>query len=235
MQPVVDMLLMTWFDTVFNFSKGDELLLRLGIVKKLYVISFLVFFSFMTLSFPLRLAVASESQEKNLNWDADKNKLKLIFQEKRSSSKCASMWDILWPQAKGGNLEARAILLYHMYSSGMILPGDKGDSISKIRNIAIIGIHSVGVKSEDVPQQNAHHDFLDGLYKALSKSNFLTLGEPNSASEDFFECAARRWTNSCAQIMVENHLIPSFDDFSKEIDLFASQGEKARCSYPNLN
>lgn len=145
-------------------------------------------------------------------WLADKARLLESLESKQSPDEaCQSIWETLWLWAKKGNYSARADLLAAMYFRGMEFPGRSGDSLSRHRDAIILAVHSVGVKS---------NEFVDGWYAYITGYQ---------GSSEFFECIESDRSQRCGQILVEHRVVPSFENFAAELDMYLENGFKPKC------
>src|SRR5690606_28699535 len=100
---------------------------------------------------------------------------------------CQKSWDILWPLAKKGFLEARAELLESYYMHGRTMPGHE-DWVSIKRDHIIYIIHSAGYDTEkdgSILLNSPSPDFLKEMLNADYKEN------------EFSECRKDKLTLAC--------------------------------------
>ena len=136
--------------------------------------------------------------------------------------RCQGTWDILWSWSKRGNLEARAGLLLTMAMADREMPGRSGDSISRMRDATVLAVHSLGVSG-------AEGETVTSFLKGLEQYGSAT------AREKFFACASEAPSQDCARIAVDEKLVPPFEHYVAEVDLFLAQGQKSTCSYKGAN
>lgn len=163
---------------------------------------------------------AGQSHGADPEWAAAKVQLEKLVSEE----KCEEYWSTIWPYAKTGNLEARMVLLTFLappvHGTQIIPPGSTGDLVSKLRDIIIMAVHSSDYTgSEDFNQ----------YYKDLAYDLYLKQGfEESVEGREFLKCVTEK-ANDCAAIAVKEKLVPSFDDYAKQIDLYTTSGMKSSC------
>ncbi|MCC7305011.1 MAG: hypothetical protein IT558_01995 [Alphaproteobacteria bacterium] len=160
------------------------------------------------------------TQSQDPEWLAAKKSLENLVQEE----KCSEYWNILWPWAKKGNLEARALLLISLAPPPdmniIYAPGSSGDYISKLRDITIMSVHSHGYKEKW---------FED--YKNLISDLYVQVGfDEISAGKDFLKCVKDTPSANCIDIAVKEKLVPSFEEYASQIDALMKEGMKSTCN-----
>lgn len=183
-------------------------------------------------SSPFTLSNKKDSQSSDLDgWLAVKASLEKSGQ---GLNHCEESWDVLWPWAKKGNLEARFTLFFLMTPppdmKPLFAPGSSGDRISWQRDVIIMLTHSLGYKGDPDLKDNqldvlAHYNDALALYKKFG------LGS-DYKSVEFLKCAQENKDN-CAAIAVKNKIVPSFEEYAQQIDLFLEKGMKAHCVNSN--
>lgn len=154
-----------------------------------------------------------------MSW-IEKTKHKDVFV--RSGFCSEELWEVLWSEAKAGDLEARAILFFFMipppHIPRLTPPGSTGDLVSRKRDIAIMAVHS---QAYDGPFERGYRD--------LAYDQFVSAGfDYPPGTSDFMKCVKASGDN-CADIAVKAGLVPSFEDFAKQIDAMAAAGMKSTC------
>jgi hypothetical protein len=148
-------------------------------------------------------------------WLEDRVKLEeLTSSQHISEENCQAVWNILWSWAKKGNMEARSGILGVMYAFGLEFPGRSGDTVSRMRDAVILGVHSVGSEPDE---------FVD---------NFISGIRGYPGSDKFLECIHTNRSQECVNILVENRVVPSFEDFASEVDMLMASGKKVSCGPP---
>lgn len=135
---------------------------------------------------------------------------------------CNDLWNALWPSAKEGDLESRAILFFFMIPPPDLpfqyAPGNAGDLVSRKRDIVIMAVHS-----------QAYDGPFEPGYKDLAYDQYLWSGfDQTWPGKKFLECVKTSGEN-CAQIAVDGELVPSFEDFARQIDALMAAGMKSTC------
>lgn len=181
-------------------------------------------FSFMLVLLVL-FSIPSHAKEEKPSWVEDKAHLEELISE----NKCTEYWDVLWPWAKKGNLEARAWLFILMAPPPKITPifapGNSGDLITKIRNIVIMAAHS--------------HDYQGDLslwpgYKNTTNELYKMVGFNKSVKgKQFLECTKDNKAKDCTEIAVKSKLVPSFEKYAEQMDMFIEDGMRSKCAYRN--
>jgi hypothetical protein len=163
---------------------------------------------------------ATKKDRQSEEWLETKNKL----QELVKGEKCEEYWDLLWPWAKKGNLEARVDLLTLMapppHGTTVIAPGNSGDLVSRIRDILVMAVHSDGYKSEAAYTR----DYRELAYELYINEGFQEIPE----GRRFLECV-KSGSGNCAEIAVKGKLVPSFDEYASQLDVLARSGMKSTC------
>lgn len=137
---------------------------------------------------------------------------------------CQAMWNMLWPEAKKANLQARRMLSLSvaplMHMDQIVMPGHSDDFITHLRDGLILMVHSSGVKYE---KEYAGDQILENLFysKVLSKE----------AHNRFWDCVLNVKSERCTAIAVEDNIVPPFNDYVAEIDEALKNGHKASCNF----
>lgn len=148
------------------------------------------------------------------SWDVAKIEL-----EKLDSSQCQKRWDILWSNAKSGNQEARFSLLTALLWDGLVFPGEKNDMISEIRNMLILAVHSGNYAYIQEPPLKINAS--EVVYKLVDLKKL--------DARKFLNCMETNPQEDCSKSAVEDRLVPSFEDFSKQVDMRIKMGERPNC------
>lgn len=163
---------------------------------------------------------AGQSRGADPEWAAAKANLEKLVSE----GKCDDYWSAIWPFAKKGNLEARMILLTLLappvHGTQIIPPGSTGDLVSKLRDIIIMAVHS----SDYTGSEDFNQYYKDLAYDLYTKQGF----DESVEGRAFLKCVSLK-SNDCATIGVKGKLVPSFDDYAKQIDTYTNSGMKSTC------
>lgn len=142
----------------------------------------------------------------------------------REEDRCSDFWDILWPLAKQGNREARSSLIVLLipfpHIDQIFAPGNEGDLISTLRDATIFGIHfaeSLDGELLDI--------YSDTIFRLAQDMGF----EHREEGKKYLACMKEKPFKNCANIAVNGGLIPSFESYAKQIDLFMVNGIKSSC------
>jgi hypothetical protein len=155
------------------------------------------------------------------SWESDKASLEALSSQNLSDDeRCGATWGILWPWAKKGNLEARERLYFYTlmmpHNDVIQMPGSHGDFASRLYDGLILAVHSSGAQ------------YKKDIYVDLVKGFLSDLGLERTK---FYRCFKDEQTEDCARVAVEEGLVPSFEDFSTDIEMFLAQGKKQTCFY----
>lgn len=146
------------------------------------------------------------------------------FEKKKD---CQSIWNYLWPKAKAGDKDARFVLLTLIISwphfMSLTMPGHQSDLVSTTRDGIIMGMHSAGTKFvPNFSTKEQTHPAIDILRELLNQIS----------GQKFLACLKQKDSNLCIEEAVEINLIPSFEDYAKEIDTLVAAGYQPQCSFP---
>ncbi len=149
------------------------------------------------------------------NWPKAKALAQILYNRET----CDKMWDILWPWAKKGNVEARSMLAKNILLAGMWPPGSTSDMLSYIRHATIFAIHGL-----------ANHEVAGK--KLLPFADRIQGAELFSVILIYDACIDQKKTSEvCTNEMIQSGFIPDFESYSREIDAAVMAGLKpARCS-----
>lgn len=145
---------------------------------------------------------------------------------------CQSIWDFFWPWAKRGNLEARAYFYLMLALPGdwaIRTPIDVSDFASRIRTIIILQIHSAGVQYDetiDEDTKSLYPDLAEFYEKQIEVWDGMKGGTYMPCIK---EASTKESAQRCAQIAVQEKLVPSFEDFAAEVDALIAQGLRLTC------
>lgn len=134
---------------------------------------------------------------------------------------CSKAWNLVWPWAKRGNMEARAILATGMLAAGLTPPGGRADAISRYRDSVILAVY--GAAGGDTAATE--------LCLALIQNNLVS----DMGGKRLAHCLkAGTAPQTCVDNAVNNGFVPDFESYSREIDAVASApgAPKASCQIP---
>lgn len=143
-----------------------------------------------------------------------------------------ALWDIVWPLAKEGNPAARAALsmalMPMMDLPQLLMPGNEGDRLSEIRDIAVMLTYSLDYYLDYYTYTHGEDDgfspmFLSSMYEL---AGFGQGGDQRSIV--FMECVAEERKN-CAALALKENIVPRFEVYAAQIDAFLAAGMKPKC------
>lgn len=150
-------------------------------------------------------------------WSKNEKRLEVIYSQNTPLEKqCLDGWNILWPLAKKGSLDARRQLAEEWFYMGRRMPGHE-DKLSSMRDFAILAIHASGANKH----LSKKPDVVNEMFKKGHELFYL--------GKDDVECFLSSPSPSCADMAVKNMIAPSFEDFSKEIDMQIRSGKNSVC------
>ena len=156
------------------------------------------------------------------SWENEAGNLQKLLSNKAlpNNEKCQKTWDLLWPQAKEGNLEAREHLFFFSlampHNDTLQMPGSGNNFIARMHDGLILAVHSAGVQ------------YKQEIYVDVAEGFFTDLGLEKT---EFYKCFKQNLSTDCSRLAVEEGLVPSFDEFAANIDFFVEQGRKPQCLF----
>lgn len=157
---------------------------------------------------------ADETPISTASWENDYKKIM------SGDMPCPQRWDVLWHWSKAGNVRARGQLLYELAWGGTYRPAYAHDPLSRFRDMAILSIYSFDDKEADLEKlvkQGVDH------LRAFQRSD----------DKRFFACIdAHGYKEQCAAMAIEDALVPSFEDYAKEVDAAIAAGQRPVCNRP---
>ena len=154
----------------------------------------------------------------NNDWIEAKKQASLAI----DAGECTKAWELVWPWAKRGNVEARAILATGMLAAGLTPPGGRNDAITRYRDSIILAVH--GAADGDA----AATEMSLGLVQ-----NALVSDMGGTQIAACFKAGTGPQT--CVDSAIKNGFIPDFANYAREIDAVASApgAPKATCHIPD--
>ncbi|MCP4341808.1 MAG: hypothetical protein GY799_23735 [Desulfobulbaceae bacterium] len=136
-----------------------------------------------------------------------------------NSNDCATAWDLIWPWAQKGNLDARAVLATSIFVVQLTPPGICGDAISRFRHSVILAVHGA---------TNGDPAATELLHALIKTKQIMAIGGGNLTR--CFEMG--KPPRLCVEEAVANGFVPSFEDYSKEIEIISASpnSHKASCN-----
>lgn len=135
---------------------------------------------------------------------------------------CSKAWELVWPWAKRGNVEARAILATGMLAAGLTVPGGRDDAITRYRDSVILAIH--GAADGDAAATE--------MALALVRIDHVA----KMGGAQFADCInAGTAPKTCVDNATSSGFVPDFAEYSREIDAVTSArgSPKASCQFPS--
>ena len=156
----------------------------------------------LTAAFIVVTAVACTQPLGDLgDWEAAKTEAATTI----DSGNCAGAWNLVWPWARRGNIEARAILATGVVAAGLIPPGSYGDAISQFRHSVILAVH--GAADGD----RATMELLNALIRTDLVSDMGGDRLKRRLDTD-------KPPRTCIATAIKDGFVPNFEDYSREID-----------------
>ncbi len=154
------------------------------------------------------------------SWEQSKE----ILQQFVKEGSCERYWNIIWPHAKSGNLEARAYLFSLMASppdmNFVYAPGSGNNYISRMYHLTVLAVHTFSYNGKK--KWGSYHEIANELYKQVG-FNQVTTGH------NFLQCLKTQ-SKDCSKIAVSDGLVPSFESYATSIDVLLSKGMRSTCS-----
>jgi hypothetical protein len=139
---------------------------------------------------------------------------------------CRSAWDILWPLAKSGNVEAR-YYLYSAVASKIIPPGVTKDPPSWYRHVLALSAYAA-LRPRERYASDTESDGRFARVDVPASIKALNLGEGGEKVAKCYKGASSLQT--CLDLGISLGIIPTFEDYARETELTAREtGIPARC------
>ncbi len=146
-------------------------------------------------------------------WQAAKQQAALAFE----AGQCGSAWKLIWPWARAGNAQARAMLATGAYAAGLMPPGMPADALARLRHTLVLAAH--GAQANDAAN--------DELLRSLLKTELLA----NAGGRELAQClVATPAAKECVTEAVKTGLVPSFEAYAKELDELKQRNKQAAAS-----
>lgn len=134
-----------------------------------------------------------------------------------NSNDCETAWNLIWPWAQRGNLEARAILATSMVVAKLTPPSNSDDAISRFRHFIILAVHGAA---------NGDSAAVEVLYSLIKDKQIMDIG-----GRKLIRCFdAHKEPLFCVEEAVKDGFIPSFEDYVKEIEIMSKFSNLPRAS-----
>ena len=165
----------------------------------------------------LLTTVSTACAQTNSDWIEAKQQASLAI----DAGECSKAWELVWPWAKRGNVEARAILATGMLAAGLSLPGGRNDAITRYRDSLILAVH--GAAGGDAAAKEMSLGLVqNSLVSDMGGAQFTACLKADTAPQ------------TCVDSAIKNGFIPDFANYAREIDAVASApgSPKATCHIP---
>lgn len=171
------------------------------------------FYFLLPVLIPLHFTVMAEPVA---SWPASRDQALLAF----NSGNCDKVWQLMWPRARDGNVQAMAMLATGAYSAGLLPPGISQDALARLRHTLILSAHAAA--SNDA----ANRELLKGL---LQESLIAEAG-----GRQLQECLTGQTAKEqCISRAVNTGFLPSLANYAKELASAEKQPHaKAICTLP---
>lgn len=198
-------------------------------MKKIYLMMLVALTSY---SHPSMAQEKSDVLKAKGSWQTDKIKAQQFIQD----NECNEEWSVLWPHARSGNVEAKAIIFSRLLStghgSGINTPLNvHGDRISSIKDSVIFFIHSLEIKYVQLPENTKYIQESTAAIRADENMHSFMLALNGKRT---LKCLEHEQNQSelskCIHIAVEDKVVPSFEAYARDIDLAAQLKKVATCN-----
>ncbi len=154
----------------------------------------------------IAITVMACAQQRLSDWETAKIQAMTAI----DSGDCTGAWNLVWPWAREGNIEARAVLASGVVAAGLTPPGSHGDAVSQFRHSVILAVHG-SADGDPVTME-----FLN----ALIRTNLVS----DMGGDKLKRCldAADTPPHTCIASAINDGFVPGFQDYSREIDANAS-------------
>jgi hypothetical protein len=141
---------------------------------------------------------------------------------------CEAAWNILWPLAKNGDVEAR----YFLYSATLTVIPPGVINVNRERSSYFRHVLALSAYAALRPRENYASGMpSDGLFArndVPASIRELNLGEPGERVSQCYKSDPS--LEKCLKLGVSLGVIPKFDDYARETERIASEsGATARC------
>lgn len=167
------------------------------------------------------VAEAAHANSDDSAWIEDRQLLQGLLKEHA----CDRVWTTLWPWAKRGNMEARFLIFMLMVpppdADFLRAPGNSGDYATTMRDALVMAVHSLDF--DDHSSERAH-------YREVTVNLLRSIGRDDSPDVGPVLTCMRRSRTGCSEIAVKEMLVPSFDDYVRQIDALMNGGMTGSCT-----
>lgn len=122
----------------------------------------------------------------------------------------------MWLNTKAGDYESRKNIFVLTRYLGMNLPGQSDDEATRARNFTSLLIYTMAA-SQDKQASVQNLEAITSLAPHLGQNT------------RFSDCMLTGQQKKCAQIALDEKLVPSFEEFAAEIDAAGPEAVTAMC------
>lgn len=176
---------------------------------------------------PVPNAAEQESVRQHAEWtDAEKKMYLINSSDLTLEEKCQRRWDIQWPLAKSGNLDARYNLYISLSKNWIRILGRPHDKITNMRDHYALFFNSFG-------SSNLANEYRNQSPERVF-SYFAEYLPPLANNEELKNCMSYALSRECAYIAIESGIILSFEEYAADVDLYLRNGSSIQCEGSNL-
>lgn len=128
---------------------------------------------------------------------------------------CAGGWEALWPKARAGDAQAIASLAQAMRQYRLVPPGSSRDAVSWYRHTLIMSLH--GLQTTDRIAADDVHSLMSRIF--YLQDQFILRCLQSTSPPD-----------ACHGIAIDEHFVPRFEDYTKEIEALSAARAPAMCT-----
>jgi hypothetical protein len=172
------------------------------------------------------LSLMTSAKAVSPSWEEDMAALEKMIDGDYAEN-CQGIWDLLWPWAKAGRLEAREFLFYMgvplIHQPTLLAPGMSKEIFERQDELLVLFAHAAGMANTNEGAANSL--YADFMY-AFNEGYLKRIGYNSNA---WMTCMNKEPSPACADILVKDKVIPSFEEYATQIDLRIAQGQKPVC------
>lgn len=171
----------------------------------------------------MMLSVGTPYAQSHSDWTTAKTE---AFRNLANEHDCEAFWNTVWPWAKQGETEARAMLASLVAWGGLMPPGSSDAYTSRFEHAVTLLIHG-GFYAYPDPETGPDWGLRNRLTRAFSGDDGLL----NRQFKDMSICIGKgAQTKDCIDQSVKAGLVQPFSDYAAKIDILSqSHFKPARC------
>ncbi len=150
--------------------------------------------------------------------------------EQDNVQECEKWWERTWSLAKDGDLEARAQISDEMSLNRFMIIRNPSDIILRQREYLIWRIHSLGLGKQADYSRPENAELRQANLDMLFGGNSNPSRRPMNDSP-FGRCMLEKANQDCVRLAVERRIVPSFENYVKELDLALQRGAQVKCDF----